>query len=195
MLYADDPEYASRRLDGTFVRLTNGSPVYIVRTNLDSNNRVQHLVEYLETGTADYVKHTDLDLLPIPLGFVNHERQMIYICRKPMRRDWKQGLSQTSMAGYGNYRPADLPHRTLVQPIKNTYPSFSATLDGIRGVSSQAFSREFGLLNDKNTREVRLIYRKYPVGTVKNRRLTLCPEKTFLVEALQESLAHHGEFL
>lgn len=187
-MYEDDLDYATRRLNNTLVRIANGDPFYITRTYLDDTGVMYHRGTNLAQGETQEVPHALLNLEPVPLGFVNTSSDMVFIARKPMRRDWKQGLSHNSMVTYGRLRPDEINMKLLVQPIMQQYPSFSRALSAIKGKkSSIAFSRDFGLT--KRGEEILLVYRQHRVGAIVNDEPVLDPGKLFLQQHLSEAVA------
>ncbi len=186
-MYEDDLEYASRRLNNTLVRLQDGTPFYISRTFYDDNRVMVHHGTDLVTGDAKSARHSELDLEPVPLGFINTSADMVYVARKPMRRDWRQGLSHNSMITYGRLRPEDVNMKLLVQPILQQYPSFARAMQTLKGKkSSVAFSREFGLTKKDNA--ILLCYRQHPVGVVTDNGPVLYAHKSFLQQHLEEAM-------
>lgn len=187
-MYEDDLDYATRRLNNTLVRLVNGDPFFISRTYLDDVGVMWHSGVNLAQGESQQVLHTSLNLEPVPLGFVNTTSDMVYVARKPMRRDWKQGLSHNSMVTYGKLRPDEVNMKLLVQPIMQQYPSFSRALSSLKGKkNSIAFSRDFGL--KKQAEDIFLVFRQHRVGVIINDEPVLDPGKIFLQQHLQEAVA------
>lgn len=187
-MYEDDLDYASRRLNNTLVRLANGDPFFISRTYRDDMGVMRHYGTNLAQGESQEALHTDLNLEPVPLGFVNTSSDMVYVARKPMRRDWKQGLSHNSMITHGKLRPEDVNMKLLVQPIMQQYPSFARALASLQGKkNSVAFSRDFGI--SKRDGEIVLAYRQHRVGVVVDGQPILDPSKTFLQQHLAEVVA------
>ena len=184
-MYHDDLEYAQRRLNNTLVRLSNGHPFMVLNTRFNENFRVVCEGEDLKLRELKTAPLTDIDLTPVPLGFVNAEGgKVAYVSRKPMRRDWKQGLSNNSISVWGDGRFNSF--RALVQPILKEYPSFARALEQIQTRKGVAFSRDFALINSDN--QIKLFYRKYEVGVVVNRRPVLNPDKFYLEQHLNESV-------
>jgi len=183
-LYADDIEYAKRRLLDTVVRTSAGNPFHI--------SRIEHGEDDLLVSGRDYVRDENLtlplgtlNLEPVPLGFVNLSNEMVFTCRKPMRRDWRQGLSHNNLVVYGNIAAGDFPMKLIRQPVLQQYPRFSVAVENIiRGKSSVAFSRDFGLSLLGSA--LHLIYRKDSVGSVHNGIPRLNPAKFFLQQHLDE---------
>ena len=181
----DDVEYASRRLNNTLVRLKNGDPFYI-RETFDNDGIIYHSGSNISKDTDEIVKHEELDLTPVPLGFVNLTKRMTFICRMPMRRDWRQGLHHGNIVTCGAVNVRDVHLNWLIQPIKNQYPNFRRALQDLKNRSSIAFSRDFGLL--KGADSVILRYRRYDVGEIKDDVAVLFPNKTFLQQHLDEAV-------
>jgi len=185
-MYEDDIEYASRRLNNTLVRLNTGEPFFVTRTMWDEAGVMVHRGENMVSGESVIVKHTDLNLEPVPLGFINTDRDMVFVARKPMRRDWRQGLSHNSLVTYGKYRADEVNFRWLVQPITGKYPSFSRALTSLARKNSIAFSRDFGLTREDD--KITLCYRRHPVGYVEEGQPVLYPQKQFLQQHLAEAM-------
>lgn len=186
IMYQDDLEYASRRLNNTLVRLSSGEPFFVLRTYYDDKGRMYHDGEDLIIGDRKSVPHDFLNLEPVPLGFVNVTNDMVYVARKPMRRDWRQGLSHNSIVTYGRLRPEEINMKMLTQPIVMSYPTFNKALSSMGKRSSMAFSRDFGL--SKHPDGMKIIYRKHVVGEVVDGSPCLLPSTSFLQQHLQEAI-------
>ncbi len=91
----DTAEYANTRLSGTIVRLTNGTPIVVHQV------RDKFIVEYskLEDKEGELKKCplSQVDLEPVPLGFVNRQGGATYLSRQPKRDDWRQGLRDNTI--------------------------------------------------------------------------------------------------
>lgn len=185
-MYEDDIDYASRRLNNTLVRKLSGDPFYINRTMYDGQGKMIHVGTNLVSNESETVYHSDIDLEPVPLGFINTSSDMVYVARKPMRRDWRQGLSHNSMITYGKLRPEEVNLKLLVQPILQKYPSFPRALQSLEKKNSIAFSREFGI--SKRGAELQLVYRQHKVGVVTDNVPVLDANKTFLQQHLLEAM-------
>jgi len=185
-MYYDDLDYANKRLSQTLVRKRDGTP-FLVAIVVNNGKDFICRGENLMTSTPEDVSLSNIDLTPVPLGFFNHEGKMYFSCRKPMRKDWKQGLSLQSLVVYGATRK--LGFKVLVQPILNTYPNFVRALEIVnrKTVTSVAFSRDFGL--SKQDDGLSLLYRKFTVGKVVRENLVLNRDKFFLDQHLSEALS------
>jgi hypothetical protein len=102
-------------------------------------------------------QHTldDIDLTPVPLGYVNHEDSSVYAMRIPLRHCWKQGLCQgnfhtISNEGCDRHRSVSLPSERIFATINGVYPKFKEASKkvGFKGVLNVAFSREFAISKD-----------------------------------------------
>ena len=185
-MYEDDLEYASRRLNNTLVRTDTGKAFFVLRTYYNDAGIMVHDGDLIDEGDRITILHSKLDLEPVPLGFINVTDDMVFISRKPMRRDWKQGLSHNSINTFGRLRPDEVNIRALSQPINKTYPTFAKALSSLNKRSSMAFSRDFGL--SKIDEQVVLVYRKHNVGRVVDGVPVLNDNKQFLQQHLQEAM-------
>lgn len=182
-MYYDDLEYANKRLAGTLVRDITGSPFVV--SSVDSiGGKFVCFGTHLVSQQTEAVPLEKIDLTPVPLGFFNHEYRMYFSCRKPMRSDWKQGLSNKSLLIYGT--TDRFGFGVLTQPILNTYPKLNRALEILskRVSGSVAFSRDFGIA--KKDKELLLFYRKYEVGKVEKNLPVLNRDKFFLGQHLEE---------
>jgi len=185
-MYNDNLEYAAKRLDMTLIRKANGNPFYVHSTS-KSGGRVFCLGVDQVTMEASEIALDDLDLTPVPLGFFNIGGKMVFACRKPMRKDWRQGLSTNSLVLYGADK-RDFNLSSLTHTILNKFPSYQEALTYNKKTRnrSMAFSRDFGV-SDK-TGELLLIYRKYTVGRIIKDVPVLSPDKFFLEQHLTSAM-------
>lgn len=184
-MYEDDIDYAAKRLNETLVRKVDGSPFQIRTTGRDDEGRLIHNGLNYTNNRLETVRHDEILLEPVQLGFVNTRSSMLFVCRKPMRKDWRQGLSSTSLVYYGNFGRGDFNMKLLVQPITNQYPSYETALDMLDKKQSVAFSRDFGLAGGDETT---LVYRKYAVGKIMGKLPVLNKNSFFLQQHLEEAI-------
>ncbi len=157
-MYGTDYNYASSRLAGTVVRLKDGTPVIVD----DVHPRMKVTVVALEKlDELIEVNLDDLNLKPVPLGMCNWNGQTTYLCRKPMRRDWKQGLRAGNFTSLFGFPAEVIPPGTLSEVIKGIYPTFKEALEKFKDkkVMSVAWSREWavdrhGVLTHKGNQQV-----------------------------------------
>jgi hypothetical protein len=84
----DNPAYTQQRVVNTIVRRTNGKAV-IPRAISKANGVI---ADEMSSGNQIQFPYNELDLTPVPLGYVNRgAKGAIYIVRTPKRNDWKQG--------------------------------------------------------------------------------------------------------
>lgn len=183
-MYSDDPDYASKRLNNTLIRLKNGNPFHVSKVTHNEGGVLGAVGIDLVEVVKSWNRLDDFDLEPVPLGFVNVDGNMVFTCRKPMRKDWRQGLSANSLLTYGQIHAHDLNFKHLIQPILNQYPSYLRALEELPKRNSVAFCRDFGLV--KKDKKTVLVFRKYEVGFVDEVRPVLNHDKTFLQQHLEE---------
>lgn len=186
-MYYDDIEYASRRLVNTLVRKKNGNPFLIISVSKGEDGNTYCAGQDTLRELVEEINLRDIDLTPVPLGFANIGGKMSYLCRKPMRKDWRQGLSLNSLVSYG-VNTRDLRLNYLTNTILNKYPTVQKCIEYVKTGSgySMAFSRDFGIIN--KGKEIELIYRKYSVGKLVGQTFVLDPDKFFLEQHLSESM-------
>lgn len=184
-MYSDDIDYARKRLVSTVVRTPTGNPFYIFQIEPSDGDLRCYGHDYYIGRDVDYPL-SQVNLEPLPLGFVNLSADMAFLCRKPMRRDWRQGLSANNLVVYGNLSPRDFPYKLLNQPVLQQYPSWSVAVQKMQTTkkNSMAFSRDFGFSKHKDG--ISLIFRKHIVGTVADNTPRLLPDKFFLQQHLDE---------
>lgn len=183
-MYDDDPDYAAKRLNGTLVRLISGTPFLVSNVSRNDDGVLGVSGRDLVSEQVSWVKLSGLNLEPVPLGFVNLSGDMVFTCRKPMRKDWKQGLSSNSLVTYGRLSASEINFKTLAQPILNQYPSYARALYDIKKRDSIAFCRDFGL--SRVGLDITLVFRCYSVGKVEGNRAILNHDKAFLQQHLEE---------
>ena len=185
-MYYDDLDYASKRLRGTLVRTKQGIPILIHTVSLSDNNVMYCTIESMVTGDMSEIRLCDIDLTPVPLGYVNLSPTFCaFTCRKPMRVDYKQGLSRTSFVSYET-AASNIPFKSLLKTIMNEYPSYHKclkVLESSKDQLSQAFSRDFSLVKED---EFFVNYRGKRVGKVVRGIIILNNNKKFLQEHLDE---------
>lgn len=180
--YTDDIDYAQRRLSGTVVQLLDNTPVYVERVYLESDNSFWAVCNILGEDKSITAPITFISLTPVKLGYVNVGKDAIYTFRKPMRKDWKQGLSTKSFAS-----TAPVSFSKLVHTIRGDYPTFLDSYSKMQKTASIraiAFSRDFAILN--NGLGLALMFRNSRVGSVSNGIPILDLDKHFLQQHLDD---------
>ena len=120
----DNERDAAMQLDGTIVRY-KGNPVTVI-TVFYEQGAIKTCIASLATGRETTVNLVDLDVKPVPLGYVNLGATALYTSRVARRR-WKAGLDGSNFKGMedggrlGNVNP--FRHKRAVSAcIKNVYP-------------------------------------------------------------------------
>jgi hypothetical protein len=184
----DTAEYASTRLADTVVRLGNVPVLVSVCEDTINGIRVyyRHIMENLP---SDFCNISDLNLDPVPLGYVNLSPGVVYLTRMPMRNDWKQGLRDRNVVDTNGFNQG-LPYKAIGRTIMGDFPKFSNCLsrlsDNDIGRNSLAFDREFSI-----DREGKIIYKSlFHVGDVNmdNGGIRIKDDFTWVVESLDEAM-------
>ncbi len=179
-----DRNYARGRLENTIIRVGK-RPVYVVEIPIDGSVHVF----YLENNVDKKVKYEELDMSPVPLGFINYNGYSYFAARKPMRRDWRQGLRANNTVIIGRHGGIKLDKRVykpLAKTILGKYPTFEDSLIEVRelGAAQCAFSRGFGV-----TATNKIIYKgDYIVGKIKGDTPILDDNYKYLDRVFKESL-------
>ena len=94
--YDNDYEYAHAKLSGSIVR-HKGQPVTVFSVNEEGAAIKNHI-----TLLCNCVPLEELDLTPVPLGYVNLGDGANYLTRIP-HRSWKQGVRFGSLHTFSKY--------------------------------------------------------------------------------------------
>lgn len=178
-MYGTDFAYAYSRLNRTVVRiLKTGVPVQVLGINPEGMVTCQELKEGVRFKT-----HLDtLNLEPVPLGWCNYPNDNArYICRKPMRRDWRQGLRNNSIYIFGGLIGEEIGWKDLHNCIMGIYPTLKEILAAPTNVK-RAWCRKWAICGD-----VLYYSMDTPVGEVREGNLILAPKFGFLREDLEEN--------
>lgn len=134
-MYGKDFAYANSRIQGTVVRLKkDNEPVYVQLVNnmgLCSVVAIEGMDQHMEAapGTSMTIRLDDLNLEPVPLGYVNTGGRALYLQRIPIRRGpGNQGLTQGNCGSTGE-RLWRFPNKSLRQCIIGKYPSFDKAVE------------------------------------------------------------------
>lgn len=185
MIY-NDRDYAAQRLHNTIIR-EGKTPVLII----DIPPAGSCSVLKLSTNRERKVDYNLLDMTPVPLGFINYDDTCFFAVRKPMRRDWRQGLRSNNFFSCSpDYRYLTIDkgmYKQLAKTIEGDYPSFTRALNIVHGGFTRfvAFSRGFCISNEDE-----LFYKaKFKVGGIKNGVPVLARKFNYLDRVLKESVA------
>jgi hypothetical protein len=189
----DNERDCNMQLSGTIVR-KGKFPVYVEEVR----NRGEGLTaEYrvLSSGRTGRCLVADLDIKPVPLGYVNTGGRALYTSRMPRRR-WKAGLDEGNIIARRNtgaksgFNPR-LAARSTAACIQGRYPSFLEARTRCQDEGGEvAFSRKFCVLS-REEGPLALYYKTKPVGDVtREGDAQLRQEYTYLTQALEA--ATHG---
>lgn len=168
-MYTDNPEYVNGRLCQTIIRLNTGAPVYCEGTRNEGHEGLPLRLWYrsISLSTLGGLKKKSIgefNLSSPPLGNINYEGASYFVSRRPMRRDWRQGIRQSNLdvshkGGTRQYSFSSLC--PVIIPILRMYPSYKETVDRVEDIYTDcAFTRNFSL-DDKG----KLWYKgRYVVG-------------------------------
>ncbi len=179
-------DYARGRLVGTIARV-KGKAASI--TGLDSKT-VAYVSILEEIERSNPIK--DLDITPVPLGYANWGNNAFYVCRSPVRKDWKQGLRPATMRCIGVDGDEGLyvdkeGLKAVAKAIENIYPSIDECLQHLANnrYGHKAFCREFSVKAREGI-NVLLYKGRYEIGSMDNKkRIKLDPAYNWLNETLE----------
>lgn len=179
-MYGDDWEYADSRLRGSIV-MFEGNPVHVRVVGPGMLAEVSPLSDIEDRSVVDAHK---LNLKPVPLGYVNLRGTASYLMRKPMRRDYKQGLRYENFLSIGEVSHTNVTLKKLGEVIVGKYPTYAACLKAITDgrARSMAWCREWAIS------DCGLLHKGMLVGEVVEGRYELGPTFTYLKESLEEQL-------
>lgn len=158
----DNLEYAQKRLSKTVVRHKDGRVFFITGVVMLEEEKglfCQGYLINLNKGHEDAIVNLkDIDLTPVPLGYLNFSKKGLksvcaWSCRIPIRQCWRQGLLGTNFYGV-NHDGSIIdfpPLEVLTRTIHNKYPTYKQALEAIKNKEaiSIAFSRNFALDKDE----------------------------------------------
>ena len=153
----DNPEYVNGRLQQTIIRLNTGVPVYCegTRRSIGEERREGpiHLwyrpISLSNFGELKKKLIEEFNLSSPPLGYINYEGAAYFVSRRPMRRDWRQGIRQSNLDVSRSGRTGQYSFSSLypvIIPILKMYPTYKETVDRVEDVYTDcAFTRNFSL--------------------------------------------------
>lgn len=174
MKYKDEYRYAGSRLVGSVVRF-NGKPVMV--DNVDEEGRATGYYIKSERPFNAHISNMNLD--PVPLGYINTGSNAVYIARQPKRNDWRQGMRFANVKSINsNITPNELGYKCIAPCIMGEFPNIEECQKAVaNGANSMAFSRRFSIGNNKS-----LSYR----GKVVGKDMKLLPKYAHLSEQLSD---------
>jgi len=164
MFATDDIAYVKGRLFDTIITHMNKAVLVTGVRTLKKSIQVSAIEVLSEKEIADDI--SNYDLTPVKLGFVNNYEltQSVYVSRKPLRNDWRQGfrLPQCSIIHNYKYMPL-ITNKDVAKTVEGLFP----TLDELNPVNGMlAWCRTFALNSNEE-----IIYRGFgKVGKFLNRK-------------------------
>lgn len=109
-------------------------------------------------------KLSDLDISPVPLGYINMNNDAYFSMRKPIRGYWKQGLGEGNFVTLSVKPLRVIPFVEVYDTIMNNYPKSYDVLDELdkNKRMEKAFHRHWSL--SKEDGPIRIMYRGAIVG-------------------------------
>ena len=187
-MYGKDYPYAQSRIQGTIVRIEKtGEPVFVAYVSaLGKCSCVPIEKDWGDSENNVYLQVDELDMHPVPLGYVNCAGEATYLMRVPMRRDWKQGLRQENCWSSGR-RFSMIPMKDIKNCIMNRFPTFEKCLvdvEGSKKLKTIAWHRHWAVNG-----HMQVLYKNNEVvGCVEDGQVVLDKPFFYLKEALQESM-------
>jgi hypothetical protein len=182
----DEVNYAITRLPGTVVRLGK-RPVTIME--ISSTGLVVFC--YLDgAGKVESCKLNDLDINPVPLGYVNKPDNSYYAVRMPMRNDWKQGLRDVNIRTSDGAKILNYVNwKHIAKTIQGEFTPYKGCLNMVQKGTAvkQAFGRNFALVQNELEPETPYLFFKgvKKVGMVLNKKPALEDKFHWLGEMLE----------
>lgn len=187
------PEDLEMRLGRSLIRYKD-KPFFVTEPGRNGRNCFLRGIFTL-TGEEDVIQlpNKDLDIRPVPLGYMNLVAQTLYVMRKPQRR-YKQGFSSqaftTSGPGRINFMIRECIYsKSLAKTVVGDYPDMEQALDHTKKKKgSCAFHRRFAFYFDRDLGIVQLHYRGVPVGMYMSGEVMLSEPHQFLAEELERAM-------
>jgi hypothetical protein len=176
-----EADYAHSRITNTIVRL--GTEAVFVRCVRDDMSC--EVTSDVDSDESRSVHLDELNPLSPPLGFINWRGRVYYLSRRPMRRDWRQGIRPNQLRCMVGV--TDITHNMVMDCIRgNTFPTVRYAIGKVvGGKAGVAISRDFAL--KRNGGAVVLMYKWHKVGIVEDNVIKLndgCEHLNVKLEAL-----------
>lgn len=146
-MYGTDYRYAATRLNETIVR-RNNQPVLVRNVSGDG------MVDYYNIldGERGSCRLEDLDVRPMPLGYVNKAKKAYYMTRVPKRSDWRQGVRANNVMLVCRTPLRGMLH-SLIRALYKNKTNFDGCFTEIayRRASSMSFHQHWALKVRRNT--------------------------------------------
>ncbi len=183
-MYGEDWVYANSRLAGSIIRLQHsGEPVEV--SSVEEGGLVQGVTLNSPANRKNVrCKLSDLNMTPVPLGYVNYNKNAFFVARKPKRNDWRQGMRYDNITAYG-YEVRAIPMSYIRLTIINKYPTLQKAIGSTSsGVCHKMAWHRLWAIDQRGS----VYYRgeETPVGSLVGGRIVLSKAYQYLKEALAE---------
>lgn len=188
-MFYEDLEYAITRLRETYIRTAKGNLFFVEKVVRDEDYSIHCIgTEYnLNENKLVKLPLKDLDLTPIPLGFINLEEEntAVYAVRVPIRKYWRQGLGCGNLhyfTFYNYYKEGFPKPDSLVKTFFNVYPTLDQALSKVKKDRLIAFHRNWAIGEED------VFCRFKHVGQInKNGVISLSKKFSYLTPHLEEA--------
>jgi hypothetical protein len=188
-MYGKDYNYARTRIEGTIVRIRKtNEPVHVQNVSRQNGICSVSLITDAD-GKMFPTNLDDLNVEPVPLGYVNNGGNAFYLQRIPNRRGPNnQGLNVRNCMSSGPLL-FEFPTKSLRQCIIGEYPKFDRAYEESNTKNKNgrykiiAFHRHWAIKNG-----VLMYKNKLEVGVVKDGKAILSDKFHYLKEALEEAV-------
>ena len=181
MRFLRAPRDARQALANCLIRIGE-SPVWVGDIDDDFNTNLYYPMNG-KTSEVNLKKVKDINIQPVPLGYVNFSRSAEYITRRPTRR-WKQGLTTDSLNR--GVRRSVMKSKALANCILGRYPKLEDALGMLEKEThiSVAFDRNWSV--EVGVVAPSLFYKGRYVGIIEKGEGKLLPKFEYLIESLAE---------
>lgn len=175
--------YARQALANCLIRIGD-SPAWIGEIGDGYSCEIYYPMNGKTSIIPDLREVKDLNMAPVPLGYVNNVKSCQYIKRVPRRR-WKQGLNPQSVDVI--ISEEGLKSKAFGNTILGRFPSAEKASELIisRKKRSVAFSREWAL--QVGMVEPTLLHRGTAVGIYKDGEACIFEKYQYLTESFKEA--------
>lgn len=184
-MYGKDINYAKTRLLNTVVQDKDGKPF----TVNDINNGGVVLGSDIN-GHNIICNLDEVQLKEHKLGFVIMNGKAVYVMRKPLRNDWRQGLRPNNVIGVSEQGVVPVRFQQIMESLEGRYVKLEHVEQALRDVRSVPISRSFAInRNHQVLHGVSGVVGMYRAGKVAFTKGFEDFKKLFLLEVGDEGIA------
>jgi hypothetical protein len=168
---------------GSSLVMHKGRPFYVVE--IDGLQVSGYYTDTQKIGRFT-LPNKQLDIRPVPLGYVNTTSDVLYCSRLPHRR-YKQGLNSANLVVNKRVHSLDrlIKSVSMAKLINNEFPSMEDAYARMNKHSGCAFHRYWAFVRQDDG--VHLHYRGIEVGKYQSGNLVLLENFTYLKEELEDA--------